>query len=643
VPFNIDHEDEQGFAAARGLLLGRFTNWLAGEARSTEEESEELVGDTGVALDWKWSYGDGELATWRTGDVAEYLLEWCPRKLSVTQTDCVTIPLSLVYYFNFLDEEVLLGPGSAPVERLIEAATVLTDEFVVAMGDRSRFGLAKSMVTAATDEGVDMTDPVQMQVWMERFNDRSVEERHRLLPDSAFSTPPTRRILPPVAVPSDVDVTLSQEAAPILVMFRDLAAHVGSGRKLTQKGHLTLADARTLVDLLGTGDLMDQQFGDRTFRTTSSDRLYRLRQVFSWAKKAGVVRVVHGKVVATKRGLGLAHDLGGSFDHAVDALLAIGPLTSQRFPESWIAWPEVDKVLDSLSAQLLIAPYGAQAAFPLDEIAATAAEVVLGAFSFQVEDERVEQRVATDVADIMDAFELAGLVQRIGAVDPAGSTGGSGGSVMLTPAGVVSVRRLLADAGYHTPTAGRFAQSSATELLLGTDGEEFAVVYGETVAWRAARQPEEAAAEIVDAVRTLDDPALQNLGLAILGEIGPDVAVPYIRQLAAESRTRGFALCWLVDHGQVGEEELFDPLDLHGFVDVLGYRMVTGGPDSLLSTLALVGDHGKEVNLVNHSWNGPSLVTEYVLTAVAEVHPVKIVAKAARKALFKRRSSWRGP
>jgi hypothetical protein len=29
---------------------------------------------------------------------------------------------------------------------------------VVAMGDRSRFGLAKSMFAAATDEGVDMTD-----------------------------------------------------------------------------------------------------------------------------------------------------------------------------------------------------------------------------------------------------------------------------------------------------------------------------------------------------------------------------------------------------------------------------------------------------------------------------------------------------
>jgi hypothetical protein len=638
--FDIGHEDEPGFAAARELLLSRFTGRLAGEARSNPVETDELVGDAGVALDWKWSYGDGELTTWRTGDVAEFLLAWCPRKLSVTQAGCVTIPVGLVSFFNFLDEEALLGHGSAPVDRLIEAVTVLTDEFVVAMGDRSRFGLAKSMFTAATDDGVDMTDPDEMQAWMERFNDRSEEERHRLLPDSAFSAPPTRRSLPPVAMPCDDDVALSKEAAPILSMFRDLADYVGDGRKLTMKGNLTLADARALVDLLGTGDLMDQQFGDRTFRTTSSDRLYRLRQVFSWAKQAGVVRVVHGKVVATKRGLGLADDLGGSYDRAVDALLAIGSLTSQRFPDAWFAWPEVNKVLDSVSAHLLIAPYAAQTAFPLEDIAATAVGVVLDAFSFQMEDDRVAQRVVTDVADIMDAFELAGVIQRIGAGDPGGSRRRSGGSVVLTPAGVVSVRRLLAAAGYDTPTAGRFVQSSATELLLGTDGEDFAVVYGETVAWWAARQPEEAAAEIVDAVRKLDDPALQNLGLAILGEIGPDVATPYIRELASEPRTRGFALCWLVDHGQAGEEELFDPSDVHGIVDVLGCRMVTGGPDSLLSTLALVGDHGKQVDVVAGMWKAPSLMTEAVLTAVSQVHPTKLVAKAARKALFKRRSAW---
>ena len=640
VIFNIDHEDEPGFAAARKLLLGRFTSWLDGELRSNEEEAEELVGDAGIALDWKWNYGDGELATWRTGDVAEFLLEWCPRKLSVTQADCVMIPIGLVTFFSFLADQNLFGRGSAPVGRLVGAVTELTEEFVAAMGDRSKFGLAKSMVTAATDEGVDMTDPDEMQAWIARFNDRPEKERHQLLPDSAFSVPPARPKLPPVALPSDEAVAHSKGAAPILLMFRDLAAYVGTGRKLTQKGHLTLADARALVDLLGTGDVMDQQYGDRTFRTTSSDRLYHLRQVFAWAKKAGVVRVVHGKAVATKRGLGLADSLGESFDHAVDSLMAMGPLTSQRFPDAMIAWPEVNKVLDVLSVHLLIGPYGSQSPFPLEKIATVATGVVLDGFSFTMDDERVEKRVAADVADIMDAFELAGVVRRIETTDPGNRFRRSGGSVVLTPAGVICVRRLLADAGFDTPTSGRFADGSAADLLFGTVGEDFAVVYGETVAWRAARQPEQAAAELADAVREIDDPALQNLGLAILSEIGPDVSTPFIRKLASESRTRGFALCWLVDHGQAGEEELFDPMNVHGYVDVLGYRMVTDGPDSLPSTLDLVGDHGRQVDWINHAWNASSPLTELVLMAIAEVHPVRMVAKAARKALFKRRASW---
>ncbi len=191
------------------------------------------------------------------------------------------------------------------MDRLVDMVMSLTDEFVVAMGDRSKFGLAKSMFTAASDEGVDTTDPAEFEAWMARFNDRPEAERHRLLPDSAFSGPPARRGLPRVAVPSEDDVATSRESAPVLAMFRDLAAYVGAGRKLTQKGHLNLADARALVELLGTGDLMDERIGDRTFRTTSSDELYQLRQVFAWAKKAGVVRVVHGKVVATKQDWGL--------------------------------------------------------------------------------------------------------------------------------------------------------------------------------------------------------------------------------------------------------------------------------------------------------------------------------------------------
>ena len=45
--------------------------------------------------------------------------------------------------------------------------------------------------------------------------------------------------------------------------------------------------------------------------------------------------------------------------------------------------------------------------------------------------------------------------------------------------------------------------------------------------------------------------------------------------------------------------------------------------------------------MINGLWRSPSPATEVVLAAIGDVHPVKVVAKSARKALFKRRT-WTG-
>ena len=58
--------------------------------------------------------------------------------------------------------------------------------------------------------------------------------------------------------------------------------------------------------------------------------------------------------------------------------------------------------------------------------------------------------------------------------------------------------------------AGRFAGSSAMDRLLCTDGKDFPIDKGEVMAWRAARRPDEAAAQMSDAVPELDDPALRD-------------------------------------------------------------------------------------------------------------------------------------
>lgn len=641
-------DDGKQFEAAKTALLARFETWLSDRHPLTSpEEAAATAGDAGLALDWKWGYAGGDLGRWTTADVGEFLLEWCPRKLSMPPEESATIPLALAALMAFLNDQALLSPASSPAGDLISETVDLTDSFVDAMGDPSNFGMAKSLFASAAADGIDLEDPDQLQAFMEDFNARPEEERRRFIPDTAFFAPPRKPALPPVVPPDDAEVAASRAAAPILAKFAALATFAGAGRKLTQKGNLTLADARSLVDLLDTGDVMDPNYGSRTFRTTSAAELRGLDQIFKWARKAGAVRVAHGRVHATKKGLAIAKDPAAFFDKAVDGLLAAGPLASQRNPDAWLAWPEVTELLDGLTVVLLVGPYATQRPLPIEELCEEATDAVLSAFRFtSTTDEEVARRITGDVADLVDALELAGVVRRIDAVTPDDDVFRRrrvGGMVELTPAGVVTTRRLLTEAGYEAPAAGRFTDATATELLLGTDGDDFGVFAAEIEAWRRRRTPTQAAAELAAAVRAVDDPALANLALAVMGDIDLDIAGPEVRALAAEPASRGFALCWLVDHGLEEPGALFDPDDLSSFVDVLAQRLVTQGPDGLCDALALAGDHHEgQVALIGGLWRSPSPATEIVLAALGEIHPVKAVAKAARKALFKRRS-WTGP
>ena len=58
----------------------------------------------------------------------------------------------------------------------------------------------------------------------------------------------------------------------------------------------------------------------------------------------------------------------------------------------------------------------------------------------------------------------------------------------------------------------------------------------------------------------------------------------------------------------------------------------------MLETLALAGDGDRLARLVTELGRSPSPSAEPVLEAIGAHHPVRPVAKAARKALFLRRS-----
>ncbi|SRR6266487_1783614 len=105
--------------------------------------------------------------------------------------------------------------------------------------------------------------------------------------------------------PSDEVLTATAAAAEPLRRLRAFTEWVGAGRKLTQTGRITLADARELVRLLGTGDVIDPRIGDRVFRTSSSEELRGITTVAEWAKASGLVRVTGGRLVQVKKHAGL--------------------------------------------------------------------------------------------------------------------------------------------------------------------------------------------------------------------------------------------------------------------------------------------------------------------------------------------------
>src|SRR5216683_956717 len=101
------------------------------------------------------------------------------------------------------------------------------------------------------------------------------------------------------------DLEAAAEHAVLTGQIRSLVAWVGSGRKLTQTGRIGLADARHLVELLGTGDTIDPKIGGRVFKTKSSEDLAHLTRIVEWAKAARLVRVSGTRLVPVQKNAAL--------------------------------------------------------------------------------------------------------------------------------------------------------------------------------------------------------------------------------------------------------------------------------------------------------------------------------------------------
>ncbi|OHV56975.1 hypothetical protein BCD48_43530 [Pseudofrankia sp. BMG5.36] len=176
---------------------------------------------------------------------------------------------------------------------------------------------------------------------------------------------------------------------------------LGEGRKLTQTGRLRLADARELVELLGTADRIDPQIGGRVFRTKSSDDLPELTTILEWAKASRLVRVNLGRLVPVKKSAALLGRPDELWTRLFDAFGQLGPVVC---PEAWIesilrlTFAQcIDEVLRLLASR--------EKGMPVDELGEAAWRVGMTGYVIDGTPEQVERARQANDRDLQIALD----------------------------------------------------------------------------------------------------------------------------------------------------------------------------------------------------------------------------------------------
>lgn len=247
------------FEAACGLLIDRLVRWAGEQGLSADGFLVE------AALDYRHrATADGRLGLWEARHVEELLLSWLPQQVTeLPGEERADGPGTLRTLLRFLHAVRLADPRGPALDDSLGAVDAAAERYPAAMADRTRWGLAKFWAVTGAEQGVDVMDGAAFQRFAERaqrgdvaFDQRTLDAimdrrlNGRGLADGARAEPQL-----PVVLPSDGELRRRAEASTIVVQLRGLAEWVGrEGRVVTAAGRLRMADARELVDGLGTGD-----------------------------------------------------------------------------------------------------------------------------------------------------------------------------------------------------------------------------------------------------------------------------------------------------------------------------------------------------------------------------------------------------
>ena len=608
-------------------LIEEFTDWL--EERCAPRV-DALADHAQSFLDWR---ADSPLMTIDDDAIRAFLLHWCPRQLSLPAEDSWQVCESVAEFVYFLGCTGRLRGGPERARTLMKTATGLADAMEAAMADPSNFGMAKSLFAGI--EGAETMTQQELSAALQRRVDEHNAlplEQRKAATDRFFATPAPIE-LPFLHIPPPEDeVAAAAAAAALPAKVQALRDYLGdTGKSLTAKGNLKLADGRALVELLDTGDEMDPDFRGTTFKTQSTESLRQLMYLLAVARESGAVRCVGNRLIPVK-----AWSKKSSVDKATilfQTVIEFGVLSMMggRVP----FYSDMHGLLDDGVVHWLaglLAP-GSRADF--DDIADLNKQALRSQFNSEEADYYLFGTLAQDLSRIVEMLEMTGVVEwsaRQESQTRWGQRFWTGGTVSMTAFGRHVLPDYLPAAGMVLRTAADLTEADLPDLIAAMDAQPEQQHTAMLAAWKSTLTASDKAAIVAAMITDAADARTRLIGMRLLGMFDAGVAEPHIRQLL-DTAAAGHAAIWLLDRGLADGDTVGGFITPAVMADILS--QLVDHPDVLCEQFLLGHDPSGTLEFF---WRHPAPEIPAVLEVLGRHLPDPALAKQARAAAIKHRS-----
>jgi hypothetical protein len=150
----------------REALLADFLSSPEGQRWRGDEDAEDIAQ---LAIDFGAAYNHGGPLRWSPVVVEIFMTSWLARKVTRDPEFFAGVPEVLPDWVRYAGRR--RGVPAAPLGEAVGAVEEFKTEMLDAVTDPQAWSPAKSFAVAALQAGVDLTDEVEVERFIQRYND----------------------------------------------------------------------------------------------------------------------------------------------------------------------------------------------------------------------------------------------------------------------------------------------------------------------------------------------------------------------------------------------------------------------------------------------------------------------------------------